>query len=79
MNDEQLRNRLKQADPAVNSPLLSESVVVEATLKSKKSPVNYRFARFSLAATAAAVLTVGLTLPSALAPQQPLFSLSSAP
>ena len=79
MNDEQLRNRLKQADPAVNSPLLSESLVVEATLKSKKSPVNYRFARFSLAATAAAVLTVGLTLPSALAPQQPLFSLSSAP
>ena len=79
MNDEQLRNRLKKADPAGNAPLLSESVVVEATLKSKKGPVGYKFARFSLAGAAAAVLTVGLTLPSALAPQQPLFSLSSAP
>ena len=79
MNDEQLRNRLKQADPAANAPLLSETVVFEATLKNKKAPTSYKFARFSLAGAAAAVLAIGLTLPSALAPQQPLFSLAGAP
>ncbi len=78
MNDDQLRNRLRAADPAANTQPLSESLVVQATLKGKKSPTSYRTARFSLAGAAAAVLAVGLTLPGALAPQ-PLFSLATSP
>lgn len=76
MNDEELRNRITKSDPAANSPVLSESVVVAATLKKRKSPIGYKAARFSLAGAAAAVLAVGLTLPGALTPQ-PLFTLSS--
>jgi hypothetical protein len=79
MNEEQLRNRLKQADPAANSPLLSESAVVESSLKNKRGSLSFRFARFSLASAAAALLAAGLTMPSILAPQQPLFGLSDAP
>ena len=77
MNEENLRNRIKAADPAAQAPLLSESVVVEATLKGKSAPIGFRAARFSLAGAAAAVLAVGLTLPSTLAPQ-PLFTLAGA-
>lgn len=77
MNEENLRNRIKAADPAANAPLLSEAVVVEATRTAKSGPISYRAARFSLAGAAAAVLAVGLTLPSALAPQ-PLFTLAGA-
>jgi hypothetical protein len=77
MNEENLRNRLKAADPAAQAPLLSESVVVEATLKGKSAPIGFRAARLSLAGAAAAVLAIGLTLPSALAPQ-PLFTLAGA-
>ena len=77
MNEENLRNRLKAADPAANAPLLSEAVVVEATRTANSGPISYRAARFSLAGAAAAVLAVGLTLPSALAPQ-PLFTLAGA-
>lgn len=76
MNDEQLRNRISKSDPAANTPVLSESVVVEATMKSRKSPIGFRAARFSLVGAAAAVLAIGLALPGALAPQ-PLFTLSS--
>jgi len=76
MNDEQLRNRIGKSDPAANAPLLSESVVVEATLKTRKSPIGFKTARFSLLGAAAAVLAIGLTLPGALAPQ-PLFTISS--
>jgi len=77
MNEENLRNRIQAADPAAQAPLLSESVVVEATLKGKSAPIGFRAARFSLAGAAAAVLAVGLTLPSTLAPQ-PLFTLAGA-
>lgn len=77
MNEENLRNRIKAADPAAQAPLLSESVVVEVTLKGKSAPIGFRAARFSLAGAAAAVLAVGLTLPSTLAPQ-PLFTLAGA-
>ena len=77
MNEENLRNRIKAADPAAQAPLLSESVVVEATLKGKSAPIGFRAARFSLAGAAAAVLAVGLTLPGTLAPQ-PLFTLAGA-
>lgn len=75
MNEENLRNRLKAADPATDTPLLSESVVAEATLKGRSAPIGFRAARLSLAGAAAAVLAIGLTLPSALAPQ-PLFTLA---
>lgn len=78
MNEEQLRKRLEQADPAADFTSLSESVVVQATLKNKRSPISFRAARFSLASAAAAVLAVGLVLPTALAPQ-PLFTISGAP
>lgn len=77
MNEENLRNRIKAADPAAQAHLLSESVVVEAALKGKSAPIGFRAARFSLAGAAAAVLAVGLTLPSTLAPQ-PLFTLAGA-
>lgn len=77
MNDENLRKRLQSADPADRASILSESIVVEATMKGRKAPVSYRLARFSLAGAAAAVLAVGLTVPSALAPQ-PLFTLAGA-
>ena len=77
MNEENLRNRLKAADPAAQAPLLSESLVVEATRNGKSGPISFRAARFSLAGAAAAVLAVGLTLPSTLAPQ-PLFTLAGA-
>ena len=77
MNEENLRNRIRAADPAAQAPLMSESVVVEATLKGKSAPIGFRAARFSLAGAAAAVLAVGLTLPSTLAPQ-PLFTLAGA-
>ena len=77
MNEENLRNRIKAADPAAQAPLLSESVVVEATLKGKSAPIGFRAARFSLAGAAAAVLAIGLTLPSTLAPQ-PLFTIAGA-
>ncbi len=77
MNEENLKNRIKAADPAANSQLISETVVVEATRKGKNAPLNFRVARFSLAGAAAVVLAVGLTLPSTLAPQ-PLFTLAGA-
>lgn len=77
MNDRFLRNRLQSADPAKAATNLSESLVVEATMKARKSPISYRLARFSFAGAAAAVLAIGITLPSALAPQ-PLFTIAGA-
>lgn len=77
MNEENLRSRLKAADPGASAPLLSEAVVVEATRKGQAAPLGFRAARFSLAGVAAAALAIGLTLPSALAPQ-PLFTLAGA-
>ena len=77
MNEENLRNRLRAADPAQAAPTLSEAVVVASTQKGKSAPIGFRAARFSLAGAAAAVLAVGLTLPSALTPQ-PLFTLAGA-
>lgn len=77
MNEENLRNRIQAADPAAQAPLLSEAVVVEATRNGKSAPIGFRAARFSLAGAAAAVLALGLTLPSTLAPQ-PLFTLAGA-
>lgn len=77
MNDELLRKRLQSADPAGNTASLSESLVVEATMKNRKAPISYRLARFSFAGAAAAFVAVGLTLPAALAPQ-PLFTLAGA-
>lgn len=77
MNDEELRNRLKAADPAKNASTLSEGLVVEATMKSRRGPINYRAARLSLVGIAASVLAVGVILPSALTPQ-PLFTLAGS-
>ena len=77
MNDENLRNRLKAADPAQNSPVLSDAVVVEATLNGRRGPIGYRAARLSLAGVAASVLALGIILPSALTPQ-PLFTLAGS-
>lgn len=81
MNDEQeLRNRLKKADPAKSAPELNESIVARAALSQRRGFTSFRVARLttavaSLSIVGLAATTLSLNLGPANAP---LFELAGA-
>ena len=77
MEDNELRNLLKQADTKAALDPVNAGVVAKAAMKQRKAPMSYRGFRALVGSLGAAALVVGLTLPSALQPQ-PLFELASA-
>ncbi|MGA1511628.1 MAG: hypothetical protein ACO32L_00850, partial [Aquiluna sp.] len=77
MEDNELRNLLKQADTKAALDPVNAGVVAKAAMKQRKAPMSYRGFRALVGSLGAAALVVGITLPSALQPQ-PLFELASS-
>ena len=81
MNDEQeLRNRLKNADPAKSAPELNEGIVARAALASRRGFTSFRVARLTVAAASLSIVGLAATTLSLnLGPANaPLFELASA-
>ena len=81
MNDEQeLRNRLKSADPAKSAPELNEGIVARAALASRRGFTSFRVARLTVAAASLSIVGLAATTLSLnLGPANaPLFELASA-
>ena len=74
--DQELRNRIANADPG-HAQELPEYLVAQATQHKRKQLWSFRTARLAVGAGsfAAVALVAGLTLPNALAPQ-PLFTMA---
>lgn len=75
MEDKELRALLRKADTKAEIDPLNQKVVAQAAMKGRKAPLGYRGVRALVGSLGAAALVVGITLPSALAPQ-PLFELA---
>jgi len=75
MDEQELRNRISQADSAKEFPTLNEGVVAAAALGKAKATPSFKVARWSLGGAIAAVLAVGVALPQFQQPQ-PLFELA---
>jgi hypothetical protein len=81
MNDEQeLRNRLKSADPAKSAPELNEGIVARAALASRRGFTSFRVARLTVAAASLSIVGLAATTLSLnLGPANaPLFELANA-
>jgi hypothetical protein len=81
MNDEQeLRTRLKSADPAKSAPELNEGIVARAALASRRGFTSFRVARLTVAAASLSIVGLAATTLSLnLGPaNSPLFELASA-
>ena len=81
MNDEQeLRNRLKSADPSKSAPELNEGIVARAALSNRRGFASFRVARLTMAVASLSIVGLAATTLSLnLGPANaPLFELASA-
>ena len=81
MNEEfEIRNRLSNADPALDAPVLNEAVVAKAAMSKKRGIASFRVARLTMAAASMsiAVLAVGSFTFNLGPTSAPLFELAGA-
>lgn len=79
-NEQELRNRLKSADPAKSAPELNEGIVARAALSNRRGFTSFRVARLTVAAASLSIVGLAATTLSLnLGPANaPLFELASA-